>query len=59
MRHEVALADRHPSVSPQVWWHMLGLARQYLKRLKDEERFSEGFAPCLAALDRHLAMAGV
>lgn len=59
LRHELAPADLHPSLSHQVWWHMLAVARQYLERLKNEERFSEGFAPCLAALDRHLSMAGV
>lgn len=41
LRNEVAPADLHLSVSPQVWWHMLGLARRYLERLKDEERFSD------------------
>lgn len=57
MRDDLAPADLHPSVAHSVWRQMLGVARLYLDRLQADERFSAGFAPCLAALDQHLQLA--
>ena len=42
--------DLHPSVAHEVWPAMLALARDYLGRLRADERFSGDFAPCLQAL---------
>lgn len=55
--NHLAPADLHASVPHGVWRPMLGLAQQYLGRLKQEKRFSSDFAPCVAALERHLAHA--
>ncbi|WP_170067340.1 hypothetical protein [Malikia spinosa] len=37
-----------------VWPAMLALARDYLDKLRADERFSGNFAPCLQALAAHL-----
>ena len=46
--------DLHPSVAHEVWPAMLALARDYLDKLRADERFSGNFAPCLQALAAHL-----
>lgn len=46
--------ELHPSVAHEVWPAMLGLARDYLERLRGDGRFSSNFGPCLEALAAHL-----
>lgn len=50
--------DLHPSVAHEVWPAMLALARDYLGKLRADERFSSEFVPCLQALAAHLDEAG-
>jgi biotin operon repressor len=46
-----------PIVPAATWRQSLGLARTFLGRLHQEERFSARWAPCLQALDQHLVAA--
>ena len=49
-----AQGQLHPSVAHNVWHAMLPVARDYLNRLHQDERFSGHFAPCLKALGEHV-----
>lgn len=49
-----AQGQLHPSVAHNVWHAMLPVARDYLNRLHQDERFSGHFAPCLTALGEHV-----
>ena len=57
IRDDLDPARRHAAVSDQVWQQMQKLARHYFERLKTDERFSEGFGPCRAAMKRQSATA--
>ena len=54
-----ALADANivASVSNSNWRHAEQLARAYLARLAATKGFSRRFAPCIAALERHVTTA--
>lgn len=43
-------------VPPRAWIQALPLAQEFIRRLQ-EESLSAGFAPCLEALQRHVALA--
>lgn len=54
LTHHLPPLELHPSVAHGVWHAMLPVARDYLNRLLQDERFSGHFAPCLTALGEHL-----
>lgn len=51
-------ANLRASVSNAVWARALGLAVDFLRRVRADSRFSEAFGPCLDALARHIDDAG-
>ncbi len=53
----LADASIHASVANATWRHAEALAGAFLARLLAETRFSRRFAPCIAALERHLTTA--
>jgi hypothetical protein len=52
-------ANIQASVDNAVWQQAQELARTFLERAREEGGFSKRFAPCLAALENHLAEASV
>ena len=54
LTHHLPPVELHRSVAHSVWPAMLPVARDYLNRLHQDERFSGNFAPCLKALGEHL-----
>lgn len=58
VRDEITAAYLHPSVEGRTWRAALVMARAYMTRLSHETRFSKAFAPCIAAIRRHLEDAG-
>ena len=55
----VPSARLDPRVPNAVWQQAADLARRYLARAETTAGLSSRFAPCLAALRRHVEMAGV
>jgi len=53
----LAEANLHASVANETWRRAEVLARAFLHRLQVTPGFSHRFEPCLAALERHLALA--
>ena len=53
----LADANLHASVANETWRRAEVLARAFLHRLQVTPGFSHRFEPCLAALERHLALA--
>ena len=51
-------ASLHPGVTVAQWHQAERMAREYLKRLRQETRFDAGFAPCLHAMQQHLQRMG-
>lgn len=51
-------ATLHASVSNEIWRHAEELARAFLARIMAETGFSQRFGPCIAALERHMELAG-
>lgn len=51
-------AGIHASVANDAWRQAETLARAFLGQIELDARFSRRFAPCIAALDRHIAAAG-
>jgi hypothetical protein len=47
-------ANLLPSIPPSTWRQALDLAEAYLTQLRADERFTEGWSPCAAALERHI-----
>lgn len=47
-------AQLHASVNGDTWREALALSRQYLIRLGNDVRFSDGFEPCIQALRGHV-----
>lgn len=50
-------ANIHASVPNETWRRAEELARAFLARVMDSTKFSQRFAPCIAALQRHVEMA--
>lgn len=48
-------ATLRPSVATSTWRQALGLATGFMDRVACDARFSTDFAPCVRALQRHLA----
>lgn len=44
-------------VSARTWHQALPLAQEFVRRLQDATGLSAGFAPCIAELQRHVALA--
>lgn len=53
----LAAATIHSSVSNEVWRRAELLARNFLARVAATEKFSQRFAPCIAALQHHIETA--
>ncbi|WP_296224347.1 type II toxin-antitoxin system HipA family toxin YjjJ [Ralstonia sp. UBA689] len=52
------LASLHASVANTVWARALGLALDYLARMRADDRFSAGFRRCVDGLAAHIDDAG-
>lgn len=50
-------ATIHPSIAPATWQRALQLARDYVTVLQSHPGLSPAFAPCMVALQQHLAAA--
>ncbi len=50
-------ADLRSCVPPDTWRKALDLAEAYLVRMRADERYTRGWSPCVAALERHVAEA--
>lgn len=59
LRDKLPAVNLHVSVNSAVWGRALGLAADFLGRVRAEGRFSEGFRPCLDVLAGHIDDAGV
>lgn len=44
----------HPDVPAQIWHQVLALADAFLRRMREDERFSADWQPCADALARHV-----
>lgn len=51
-------ASLHAAVANESWRDAAQLAGEFLARVRAERRFSQRFAPCIAALKNHLLVAG-
>ncbi|QWT46850.1 type II toxin-antitoxin system HipA family toxin YjjJ [Azospira inquinata] len=51
----LASAPLPPAIGAEAWRRALGVARDYLARLREESGFSAAFRPCIGALETHLA----
>lgn len=59
LRGHLSPVNLHASVKSEVWSRALGLAADFLGRLRAEGRFSEGFRACIDVLAGHIGDAGV
>lgn len=51
-------ARLHPSVLPETWRQALALANEFVRIVRGDNRFSDGWLLCVEALSRHLEDAG-
>jgi hypothetical protein len=47
-------ANLRSCITPATWQHALGLAETYLKRMREDGRFTEGWVPCMHAFGQHI-----
>lgn len=57
MANALRPANIAAAISGQVWRQAYGLAQRYVERLRNDHRFTERFAPCMDAIEQHLASA--
>lgn len=50
-------ATIHADISPAAWMRAAQVARRYLERLRNEQRFSPAFRPCIEGLAEHIQAA--
>jgi hypothetical protein len=41
-------------ITPATWKLALGLAEIYLEKMREDGRFTEGWVPCIDALELHI-----
>jgi hypothetical protein len=59
LRDHLPAANLHASVRNAVWVRALGLATDFLGRVRADSRFSEAFRSCIDALAKHIDEASV
>ena len=52
-------APIHADIAPSIWRRALSMAVDYVAELRAEQGFSTNFAPCMDALERHVASAAL